>query len=161
MALKYVAIAAAVALGGCASMIPKPPDYTGTDSVEAVSMTDLVGEWRMVALNPIDDEEVPERRIDYAADGSFTAQIQPTAEMAEAMGGEPIVMSGSWRVDGGDLVHDTTELDVAGDDFASRMVRSIMQSRPPITARANVYDLERDRIVIVSEDGYANELQRL
>lgn len=154
-------LVATLLLAGCSSLIPKPPEYTGSDSVDAVDGSAFLGSWRMVALNPANDDEVPERDIEYTDDGRFTARIYPTLDMAATMGNDPIEVSGDWRVEGGMLVHDSTELSVAGDDLVSRMMESMMRSRPPIVARADVYEVSGQRIVVVSEDGYANALERL
>jgi len=149
-----------LSLAACSSLIPRPPAYTGADTVDAVPAEAFVGRWRMVALNPVDDGEIPERELTYSADGTFSGMIRPTADMASTMGGEPILMSGTWRVSEGHLVHDTSEVELQGDGLVSRMAATVMRSRPAIAARANVYERAQDRIVIVTDEGYANALER-
>lgn len=157
-----LALVVVAALGGCTSFAPKPPPpYAGADTIEAVDATAFIGDWRLIALNPREDDEVPERTLTYASDGTFTGEIQPTADMAEMTGGQPMTMSGSWRVDGGALVHATQELKMPGEDLASRLASSFLKNRPSLAARAEVYEISPTRIVIVSDDGYATAFERL
>jgi len=150
-----------LSLTACSSLIPKPPEYTGADSVDAVPAEAFVGRWRMVALNPVDDSEVPERELTYEADGTFTGMIQPTADMIAAMGDEPILLDGTWSVSEGYLVHDTSEVKLPGDGLLSRMTAMMTGSRSLVASRANVYERTRDRIVLVTDEGYANAFERL
>ena len=153
---------AAALVAGCAALAPpKPPPYTGADTVDEVSSDAFVGDWRMVALNPIEGEEVPERRISYAPDGTFAGEIEPTADMAEVTGPEPIRMSGTWSVADGRLRHDTTEVAMPGDDAVSRLASRTMRGAPTIAAEAEIYEAGAERIVVVSEEGYANAFERL
>lgn len=154
-------LCACLSLAACSSLMPGPPAYTGADTVDAVPAQAFVGTWRLVALNPVDDEEIPERTLTYEADGTFSGMIMPTDDMKSMTGEEPIRMSGTWRVEAGELVHDTSELDIPGDDLISRMSAKVMRSRPPVVSRGNVYERSADRIVIVTEDGYANAFERL
>ena len=158
-----LALALAASLGaGCASFAaPKPPPYTGADTVDEVSGDVFVGDWRLVALNPIEGEEVPGRTIAYADDGTFEARIEPTAEMAEAMGPEPIVSSGTWSVAGGRLLHETTDVRMPGDDLVSRLASRMMRTGPSMASEAEIYEAGPGRIVIVTEEGYANALEPL
>lgn|GEM_PF-1576213 len=155
------ALAACLALAACSSLIPKPPEYTGADSVDSIPAEAFVGSWKMIALNPVDDGEIPERQLTYAADGSYTGTVVPTADMASVMGSDPILLSGNWRVESGYLVHDNAELELPGDGMVARMAAAMMKSRPPIVARANVYERSAKRIVVVTDEGYANALERL
>ena len=158
-----LAVALAVALGaGCAAFVPpKPSPYPGADTVDAVSEDVFLGDWRLVALNPPDGQEVPERTLSYASDGTFTGEIEPTAEMARLTGEEPIRLRGTWRVDAGRLVHATQEVEVPGDGgFVSRMLSDVMNRSDPLAASAEIYETGTNRIVVVTDEGYANALER-
>lgn len=157
-------VLAAALAGGCAIIAPpKAPPYAGEDTVGAVSSDVFVGEWRLVALNPIDGQEVPERTLAYAADGTFEGAVFPTSEMADVTGGEPIRMSGTWRIDGGRLVSttDSVEVPTVGDDVASRIVAQAMRRTAPVATGVEVYEAGPRRIVIVTDRGDANALERL
>ena len=156
-----VALAALLATGCAALTPPKPPAYTGADTVDAVSPDVFIGDWRMVALNPIEGEEVPERRISYTADGAFVAEIEPTEEMAQMTGPEPIRSRGTWSVTDGRVRHDTTDLEVGGDSALSSFVSRLMREAPGLAAEAEIYEAGPQRVVVVTDDGHANALERL
>ena len=162
LALCAATASAGAALAGCGSLgPPKPPSWTGADVAGDVPADAFVGSWRMVALNPVDGDPVPGRTVEYAADGTFAAEIEPTAEMAAAIGDEPIRSTGSWRVADGRLVHEDGKVEVSGDDPVSRLMSSLMRRSPAVAASAEIYEAGPDRIVVVTDEGHASAFERL
>ncbi len=150
------------AVAGCAAVPPSgPPPYTGADRVRDVDRDVFVGDWRMVALNPKPGEQVPARTLSYANDGTFVAFIEPTEEMAKSMGPEPLRLRGRWRVERGRLVQRTEEVSVPGADRAvNELLAEMIGQGDPLSASAEVHEAGSRRIVIVSDEGYANALER-
>ena len=159
-----IALAALLATGCAALAPPKPPAYTGADTVDEVSRDVFVGTWRLTALNPIEsDEPPPETTVTYRADGTYSAEIQPTPQMVELMGPEPVRSSGRWSVANGRIRNETTEVEMpGGDDAVSRFVSRMMRDgfEGAMASEAEVYEAGPRRIVVVTEDGYATALER-
>ena len=153
----------AASVVGCGALAPsKPPPWTGADVVGDVSADAFVGSWRVVALNPPEgDPPLPERTVEYAADGTYAAEVEPTAEMAAAVGDGPIRSSGSWRVSGGRLVNENGEVELSGDDPVSRLMSRMMKAAPAVAASAEIYEVGPERIVVVTDDGHATAFERL
>ncbi len=158
-----VLVATTITLTSCASLTPPVrPAYTGADSVNTATQSQLVGVWTINNLNPYPDSEPQRTTIEYQADGSMLSQVIPEGESAKRLGNMTFEITGNWRLEGDVITHENMEMNVITDDDNKmmNMLGNMFGKKNGLSGQANIYELSADRIVMVSSDGEAMEYVR-
>ncbi|NND92085.1 MAG: hypothetical protein HKN42_14595 [Granulosicoccus sp.] len=156
-----VSLTIAASLAGCASMTPPVrPAYTGTDTVNSASKSQLVGIWTVTDLNPYPESGPQSTTIEYREDGTVHGMIIPQGESAEVMGNMRFELDGQWTLTGDTVSHQDIQMNSAGDNPMASLIGKMVNSRPGISGQANIYELSANRMVMVGSDGAAMEYVR-
>jgi hypothetical protein len=153
----FAGLVAAVVLAGCSTTPPPRPDYNGADSVAGISEQMLVGQWQGRVLNPIKGESTEPFQVAYNENGSVVLNSKDTQS---GLGLEFEVL-GTWSIDGETVTVNMESItETSGNQLGALITRfgSAMKDKAPGTR--NIYEASADRLVIVSDDGQAQELVR-
>lgn len=139
----------------------KPTPYNGPDTVGTFTADDIVGTWRMTLLSVEKTPDDPVALVTINADGTAVATTTPPegAEINFAF-----ESSGTWEIAGDQLKTAMTEMrEVSGNraaafigGFASRFI-----SKDQLSGTANPYVLTAERMVLVDDEGYALQYDRV
>ena len=148
-------------LTACASSgSVKRPAYSGEDGVGSLDQAMIIGQWRGRILNPIEGEATADAPVmNYMADGQFVFDSRVDTG---GMGVLELQITGTWQVDGEWVRQEATDIQERSGNalgalanlFKGRMLKNS-------NARLNVYEADNDRIVVVSDDGMAQEWTRM
>jgi hypothetical protein len=154
-------------IAACSSAGPKRAMYSGADTVSTINANSFIGTWQVKVLNPAKGEPSQDVRATYRPDGTAVS-IVDARNSGNPMADMVIETTSDWRVEGDFIIHENgTMRETSGNKVAGIMTGimsqfvSSMQSKGAGTA--NVYLLEPNRIVLVSEgsDRVAQELIRI
>lgn len=147
----------AVVLAGCSTTPPPRPDYNGADSVAGVSEQMLVGQWQGRVLNPIKGESTEPFQVAYNENGSV---VLNSKDNQSGLGLEFEVI-GTWSIDGETVsVNMESITETSGNQLGALITRFASAMKDNATGTMNIYEASADRLVIVSNDGQAQELVR-
>ena len=155
---------ALLALGGCAAFSPpERPAWDGPDLVGDVDPGRLVGVWRVTPLNPYPDQGSQDTVIEYRADGTVVGRIDPgDDESMAAFGDAEFDLSGRWSVVDGSVVHEDMTMESTSDNPLGKMVSGMINgSRRDFGGRADIRELDADRMVMLGTDGAAMRYDRV
>ncbi len=150
----------ALALSACASS--KPPKrevYTGKDQVGQINKDMIIGDWEVTILNPVKGENQEFKPIaHYSADGALTMD----AKFDSGMGDVELEVIGTWLIEGDTIkqtAKDIREKTNSSIGVLVKLFKGMMLKNG--NATINIYEASADRLLIVSSDGQAQELNRL
>ncbi len=150
-------LVAAVVLAGCSTTPPPRPDYSGADSVAGVSEQMLVGQWQGRVLNPIKGESTEPFQVAYNEDGSVVLNSKDT-QSGLGLEFEGI---GTWSIDGETVIVNLESItETTGSQIGALITRFASVMKDKATGTMNIYEASADRLVIVADDGQAQELVR-
>ncbi|HFD87090.1 MAG TPA: hypothetical protein ENJ35_05395 [Gammaproteobacteria bacterium] len=153
-------------MASCASLPlsgPKRPAYTGKDTVTAVNPSAFIGTWRVKILNPTEGEKHPKLTYTYKPGGTVM-MISDNRNTGNPMSDMVLEMTGSWKIHNGIITQKLVSVrETSGNKFAGIVVGVMNSFKNKLSGDANVYTLEPNRIVLVSEDSQheAQELTRV
>ena len=150
-----------IALSACSfSGPPKREVYTGKDQVGQISKDMIVGNWEVTILNPIEGEQADYKPIaHYSADGTLTMDAKfDTGGMGEMA----LEVSGTWQIEGDKITQVAKDVREKSGGSMAMMVKLFkgMMLRNG-NANLNVYEASASRLLMVSDDGQAQELNRV
>ncbi len=148
-------------LSGCAAFQPPArPLYTGVDNVSIADSEQIVGTWTVVELNPLPDAPVQTTTIEYMANGKVTGYVKSLEGDPVLPVGFTMTLTGDWTLEGDVVTH--TNMTIAGpdDSLFSQLLAETLNSQPKLESRANIMEVEADRIVMIGRDGAAMEYRR-
>lgn len=150
--------AAAIVLAGCNTTPPPRPAYDGPDRVTTVQPAMLVGSWQVRVLNPIQGEDKNNVTVKYTADGGVVMETVGN-EMGMDMS---LRMIGRWSANGDTITQTLESIEDTSGKPMNALLRPFMgRLKTRASGTANVFEATRDRVVLVSEHGQAQELTRL
>lgn len=150
-----------IMLTGCAALAPpERPAYTGTDSVTNAQAEQLVGNWSVTQLNPFPDSPPQNVFIEYFADGNVKGQLTITGEQVQAVGDMEFELTGQWILNGDVVTHQNIQMNSTRTDTLGSIISQMVNSQQGISGRANIYELSKNRIVMLGSDGAAMEYIR-
>lgn len=162
--IKYaVVFVGSLVLIGCATPSqPQRTAYSGTDNVDTVSSAMMVGKWNVSILNPIEGEEtIKEVKVNYLADGTVTMTTLSQTSSGP-MGTVALEMAGSWKIEGDNVWQQLDSIkETSGNTMAKFLVGMMGNFKHKFSGTANVYEASSNRLVLVSEEGQAQELIRI
>lgn len=145
-------------LAGCSAIkAPARPDYTGIDSVNTATTTQLVGLWRVTNLNPYPGNESQTTTIEYRKDGTVKGLLTLQDDGTDALGQMEFELTGNWMLERDIVSHENITMRSTIDNPMADIVSDIINSRPAISSKANIYELSDVRMVMVGTDGNAME----
>ena len=151
---------------GCASLPltgPKRPAYTGKDTVTTVNPSGFIGTWRVKVLNPIEGEKQQKITYSYKPDGTVL-MVSDNRNSGNPMSDMVLEMTGSWKIHNGIIPQKLESVrETSGNKFAGILVGVMSSLKSKLSGDANVYTMQPNRIVLVSEDRthQAQELTRI
>jgi len=149
---------------GCATLAPpERPAYTGTDNISSAEANQLVGVWRVKALNPYPDAPSQTTIIEYHADGRVGGKIQMNNDdpnRTDPFADMQFDIQGQWVLNIDTITHKDIQMISTTDNAMSAMIANIINQQRGISGQANIYELSSDRIVMVGNDGTAMEYSR-
>ena len=153
---------AIIFISGCATMSqPKRTVYTGADNVGTVTPEMLIGNWNVKLLNPIEGETVSGVKANYGADGTVVMNVTPQSS-ASPMGTIALEMVGAWSIEGDNVAVQLKSMkETSGNKMASMIVGMMGNMKEKMGGKANIYEASSDRVVLVSDEGQAQELTRI
>lgn len=146
-------------VAGCASSGPaeSAPPYTGKDQVGAVSKSMIVGKWSGRVLNPVSGQTTNNFTATFSQDGKTVYTVDGQSGM-----NLKFQMIGTWTVQGENLATQLESVrELSGNPLGGMMARMMSGMRERMSGSANVYEATANRLVIVSDNGQAQELTRL
>lgn len=147
----------AVVLAGCGTTPPPRPDYNGADSVAGVSEQMFVGQWQGRVLNPIEGESTEPFQVAYNEDSSVVMNFKDTQSGL----GLEIEGIGTWSIDGETVIVQMESFtETSGSKLGILVSKFASLMKDKATGTMNIYEASADRLVIVSDDGHAQELVR-
>lgn len=150
----------AVVTGCATSGTPKRPDYTGEDSVADVKASMIIGKWRTRILNPVKGEDTASNAIvHYHEDGRV---IMDTDVDTGGMGVLQMEVSGTWAVNGEAIEQVATDVREKSGSALGTLVK-MFSGRMLKNANTvlDVYEASTNRLVVVSDNGQAQEMTRI
>lgn len=147
-----------ILVAGCNTTPPPRPAYNGPDRISTVQPAMLVGSWQVRVLNPVQGEVSNNVTVKYTADGGVVMET-----VGKEMGMEmSLRMIGRWSASG-DTITQTLESieDMSGKPMNALLRPFMGRLKTRASGTANIYEATRDRVVLVSEHGQAQELTRL
>jgi len=149
-------------INGCASMSqPKRTAYTGSDNVGSVTPEMLIGNWNVKLLNPTEGETVTGVKSHYKSDGTVVMNVTPQSP-ASPMGTVALEMMGTWSIEGDNVAVQLTSMkETSGNKMASMIVGMMGNMKEKMGGKANIYEASSNRVVLVSDEGHAQELTRI
>lgn len=148
-------------LSGCAAFQPPArPLYQGVDNVSIATSEQIVGTWLVVELNPFPNTPVQTTTIEYRANGTVTGYVKPFENDPELPADFTLTLTGDWTLDGDVVVHNNMIITGPDDSEFSQLVAETLNSQPKIESRANILEMEPDRMVMLGRDGTAMEYWR-
>ncbi len=153
---------AIIFISGCASMSqPKRTAYAGTDNVGTATPEMLIGNWSVKLLNPIEGENTLDVKTSYNSDGSVIMTAL-TQQSANPMGTIALELTGAWSIEGDSVAVQLKSMkETSGNKMASMIVGMMGNMKEKMGGKANIYEASADRVVLVSDDGQAQELTRI
>ncbi len=138
---------------------PKREAYTGKDQVTAVNATSFIGSWHGKILNPIQGETLQNVTYRYKTDGTVLMNVDNT-NTGNPISDMAIEITGTWQVGNGLITQQAQSIrETSGNKFAG-MITGVMNSlKRKMSGSANVYLLEPNRIILVSEDDQHQALE--
>lgn len=139
----------------------KPKPYTGTDTVGTFTASDIVGTWRMTPLSTTTGPDNPVAIITIKPDGTAVASTRPP-EGAEI--NFEFESSGTWEIVGDRLSTAMSSMREVSGNQAAAFIGSVVSgfiSKDQLSGNANPYVLTAERMVLVAENGYALQYDRI
>ena len=154
-------LAIIVFITSCASFKPPVrPAYTGADTVNTATASQLVGAWMVRSMNPFPDEEPQETTIEYKQDGTVISTVTPQGESIAVLGDIQFELKGDWILEDDQLIHSDLQMSANTDNPMAAILSKAINSSKGIAGKGNIYELSANRMVIVGSDGSAMEYQR-
>lgn len=149
-----------IALSACMSMgEPKRDAYTGKDQVGQITKDMIIGDWEITILNPIEGEQREVKaNTHYMADGSLTVD----AAFESGMGVVELEVIGNWTIEGDKIKQvatDVREKSESSIGILIKVFKKLMLKNN--NTELNVYEASANRLLIVADDGQAQEYHRL
>ena len=146
----------------CAFSPPERMAYGGADSVSTISPDMLVGNWNIRILNPIEGEDtIKNIRADYRPNGTVVMKTL-TQTTTGPMGTVALEMTGSWTIEGDYVRQQLNDIkETSGNSVANFLIGMMGSAKERFSGTANVYEASVQRVVLVSDNGQAQELTRL
>ena len=153
---------AIIFISGCASMSqPKRTAYTGADNVGTATPEMLIGNWNVKLLNSIEGETTSDVKAHYKSDGTVVMNVTPQSP-ASPMGTIALEMVGAWSIEGDNVAVQLTSMkETSGNKMASMIVGMMGNMKEKMGGKANIYEASTNRVVLVSDEGQAQELTRI
>lgn len=149
-----------IALSACMSMgTPKRDVYTGKDQVGQITKDMIIGDWEITILNPIEGEQHEIKPVaHYMSDGSLTVD----AEFESGMGVVELEVIGNWTIEGDRVKQVATDVREKTESSIGIMIKAFkgLMLRNNNTV-LNLYEASANRLLVVSEEGEAQEFNRL
>lgn len=146
---------------GCASLKPPVrPAYTGADTVNTATASQLVGAWAVHSMNPFPNEEPQETTIEYKPDGTVVGTVVPQGESAAVLGNMRFELTGGWVLEGDQVIHSDIKMSASSDNAMGAVLSNMINNTKGIAGEGNIYELSANRMVIVGSDGSAMEYNR-
>lgn len=155
-----VVLSATLALSACMSMgEPKREAYTGQDQVGTLSKEMFIGDWEVTILNPLDGEQQKVQPIvHYSADGSLTMD----AAFDSGMGNVELEVIGNWTIEGDTVKQVATDVREKTESSVGMMIKLFKgMMLKNSNAVLNVYEASANRLLVVSDEGQAQEFNRV
>lgn len=149
-----------IALSACMSMgEPKRDAYTGKDQVGQITKDMIIGDWEITILNPIEGEQREVKaKTHYMADGSLTVD----AAFESGMGVVELEVIGNWTIEGDKIKQvatDVREKSESSIGILIKVFKKLMLKNN--NTELNLYEASANRLLIVADDGQAQEYHRL
>ncbi len=147
---------------GCASMSqPKRTVYNGPDNIGSATPEMLIGHWSVKLLNPIEGESVADVKANYKSDGTVVMNVLPQ-QAGNPMGTIALEMAGVWSIEGDNVAVQLTSMkETSGNKMASMIIGMMGNMKEKMGGKANIYEASSNRVVLVSDEGQAQELTRI
>lgn len=159
-----VALAASTLLAACATFSPPPPRpaYTGSDAVDQLDPSGIVGTWSMRVLNPREGEELPDQVMRFNADGTAVGQMKNLPGLGELDDLE-FQSTGNWTIAGDIVTTSNIKVEeVSGNGLGGFMTAIVNSQSKKMAGTANVMEASADRMVWAwSGDGTVMEYTRI
>ena len=150
-----------VFITSCASLkTPVRPAYTGADTVNTATESQLLGAWVVRSMNPLPNEEPQETTIEYKQDGTVTGTVVPQGESVAVLGDMSFEIAGDWVLEGDQVIHSDIEMSPSTDNPMAAILSNVINNSKGIAGEGNIYELSANRMVIVGTDGSAMEYNR-
>lgn len=148
-------------LTGCNSLkSPERPAYSGTDTVNTVDASHLIGTWISTELNPYPDNEAQSTTIEYRSDGTVKGTMILSGEQWQSLGDMEFELNGNWAVANDIVTHQNITMRSTSDDALGKTISNIINSRPAISGQANIYEMSYSTMIMVGSDGTAMKYVR-
>lgn len=155
------ALASLITVTGCVSITPPSrPEYTGTDNIDQVQASQLIGRWSATELNPLPNTNPQTTFIDYNSDGTVSGIVPSSTDAPASIDNLELRLSGNWALQADVVEHRNIVIHSTDDSELGLLLNQVLQSQASISSRANIYEVSAERIVMVGEDGKAVEYLR-
>jgi len=154
-------IAFSLQFSACVSThTPRQTAYEGVDQISDFNGEQIVGLWRVTALNPLANSGSRITLIEYKPDGTVVGNIEPSGESAK-LGFGKLRLNGEWSVGNGVVVHREVKMTSESDSELGELIANIVNSSSRnLGGKADVFELSANRIVMVGSDGAAMQYDR-
>ncbi len=157
----FRATLAVLFLSGCSAFQPPTrPSYQGIDNVSVATSEQVVGTWRVTELNPFPQTTPQTTTIEYKANGTVIGFVKPFEGDSELPADFTLTLTGDWTLDGDVVVHNNMIMTGPDDSDFSQLVAETLNDQPKIESRANILEMEPDRMIMIGRDGTAMEYRR-
>lgn len=150
-----------MALSACVSTSPpKREVYTGKDQVGQINKDMIMGDWEVTILNPIEGEQGEFKPVaHYSPDGSL---LMDAKFNSGGVGDIELEVIGTWAVEGDTVKQVATDIREKSGG-AVGMVLKLFKGMVLKNSNAvfNVYEASANRLLVVSDDGQAQEFNRV
>lgn len=141
---------------------PKREPYAGVDQVGEINKSQMVGDWNIIVLNPVADEDKSTITTSYKSDGTWTSTVIPPEEQNRDLGPMKFAGEGSWQIDGDSMLATMNNIEeTTGHKLGGFMTSVMSLFMSKMSGTANAYEMSADRMVFVHEEtGQATLLVR-
>lgn len=145
----------------CVSLKPPArPAYTGADTVNTATASQLLGAWAVRSLNPFPNEEPQETTIEYKEGGTVIGTLIPQGESVAVLGDIQFELTGNWILEGDQVIHSDIQMNANSENPMAAILSNAINNSEGIAGEGNIYELSANRMVIVGTDGSAMEYRR-
>jgi len=123
------------------------PEYQGSDSVDTVDPSMLIGTWKVEIINSVALEEDLDMQISFNEDNTISAVIK--ADIEEPIGKFAYDMKGTWSADGEYVTITPTSMQETTGNTLAGSGEEFFDEEGDVS---NVYEIGADRIVMFDEN---------